>query len=862
MELLERDEALADLAAALSRARGGGGGVALVSGEAGIGKTSLVRAFTASIGDARVLTGACDDLAVARPLGPFLDIAAGIPRLAERLAEVTGAAPGIVWEEVRRDAPTVCVVEDAHWADDATVDVIGHIARRIHDSPVLLVVTYRDDEIGADHPLRRALGAISPADATRIALRTLTLDAARRLAGASGRDVAAAHAVTGGNPFFLTEVLGAGVDVLPASVRDAVLARLARLAPSARDAAEVVSVLPGRAELWLAEDLSGEAGLAAAERGGLLQSDGATVSFRHELARRAVEESLPGPRRVALNRAVLSALSEHAAASARLAHHAARAEDTEALLRHGVTAADEAMLRHSYREASELLARALRHADLLAPAERARAFEQMSLAAYQAGQPDRAVEARERAVALRRELGNPLATSECLRWQSRIRWWVRDRSGAEEAAAEAVALAEDAPPGRELAMAFSTRSQLAMLQQHSEPALEWGRRAVDIAGEIGDVRTLVHARVNIGSVLAMEGDIEQAYPLLEEAVDLGLANGVHEEVCRALVNTAWTAIDYRRYDIARSALERGLAHALHHGMDSFAGYLNAGLALVDVATGDWARAGETAAALAGSPDFESSVTRIPVSGVLALLAARTGSGDPEAILSDAWAIAEETRELQRIRPIACARAEVAWLAGDAAGVDRATRSVLGLARQVGDGRGWSVGEVVVWRFRAGLEDVPLGGCAEPFAREVAGDWRGAAEAWARIGEPYAYALVLLGSGDAEAVREALGVLERLGAVRVAAVARDRLRGLGVGVVPRGPRAVTRGNPAGLTARQLEVLGLVGEGLSNPEIARRLVVSPKTVEHHVAAVLAKLGVGSRGEAVEAARRLGVPLPPGR
>jgi DNA-binding CsgD family transcriptional regulator len=209
-------------------------------------------------------------------------------------------------------------------------------------------------------------------------------------------------------------------------------------------------------------------------------------------------------------------------------------------------------------------------------------------------------------------------------------------------------------------------------------------------------------------------------------------------------------------------------------------------------------------------------------------------------------------ELQRLRPIACARAEAAWLRGDPAGVDAATAEAYALALE--RGHDWDVGELAVWRARAGLlVDVP-DRCPEPYALEITGHPKAAARAWDALGEPYEQAVALLGSDDPDDVGDALALLDRLGATAVVPSAQARLRDLGVRRVPRGRRRSTRANPGGLTDRQTQVADLMAAGLTNADIARSLVISPKTVEHHVAAVLAKLGLDDRTEAREAVRRL--------
>jgi DNA-binding CsgD family transcriptional regulator/tetratricopeptide (TPR) repeat protein len=794
MRLLERDDALAQLEAAAVA----GGRVAVVTGEAGIGKTTLVRRFAEG---RDVRWGACDDLTVPQPLGPFRDL--GV----EDGAALLGALG-------------VCVLEDCHWADEATLDVLAYVGRRIGRAGGLLVLTFRDEELSLDHPLRRVIASIPPADIVRVPLAPLSREAVAELGGDDGL-----YETTGGNPFLVTETLAGR----RATVRDAVLVRAARLSPDARRVLELVSIVPARTELWLLGETADA--VAEGEQNGLLVVEADSVRFRHELARRAYRESLSALRRIELNRVVLRRLEQRREDPTRLVHHAEAAQDHEALARHALVAAAGAVAARSHREAVDLLARALSHEHVLTPEERAAAYETQSTEAYTDGRSALAVRAREAALALRRELGDTQAVGANLRWLSRLQWWAGRRVEAERAAEEAIAVLEALPPSRALAMAYSNRSQLLMLEQRAGEAIATGERAIELSRDLGDTATLVHAQTNVGTAL-MFSDPEAGRELLMLAAELAEANGLAEDACRAAHNIASVDFDHRRFELAATEIDNALAVARRLEQPWFEVDTLVLRALLDLATGRWSDAVATIEQLMDETELPA-ITEVPAARILATVELRRGGPQAQALVQRAWELAEPTGELQWTRPAAALRAEAAWLAGDSAAVDEATREVYATALELGTE--WDVAELAAWRRRAGLLD-------EPDESD---------RAW---GTPYERALALFDSGEEEPMLAGLALLDELGATATARIVRRRLQALGVTRLPRGPRASTRAHPAGLSARQAEVLALLAEGLSNAEIARRLFLTPKTVEHHVTAILRKLRVDSRSAAVEAARAL--------
>jgi DNA-binding CsgD family transcriptional regulator len=763
-----------------------------------------------------------------------------------------------------RPEPTIMVGEDAHWADGATLELVRFLARRIDDVRVLVVVTYRDDEVGPRHPLRLLLGDLATAsNVHRLHVDPLSAAAVMHLAEGSGRNGAALHHLTGGNPFFVSEVLATAGDSIPVTVEDAVLARAARLSPNARAMLEVAAVI---ATTIYPDLLAAVAGPdvdyfdECLERG-LLRAMGHDLAFRHELTRKAIMAAISPPRRRLLHAKVLAALQARASHTddlALLAHHAEGALDREAVLRYAVAAAEQASALHAYREAAAQYARALRFAEQLPLEEQARLLEAQSEACYLSDQADEALSARQAALDMWRTLGNRLKEGENLRWLSRVAWIAGARDAAEAAGAAAVEVLQAEPPGPELAMAYSNLAQLRMLGNDLEGTLQWGQQAIDVAERLGEEETLVHALANVGTARQASGD-DAGEEALQRSLDLAMAGGYPDHACRALTNLAWGSLCAMRLPEAEQRLATAIGYATEHDLDSYLRYLLATRCLLRVRQGNWQAAEREIRQLLQVTTLSTNV-RIVAMTAWGLALTRQGRLDAEKTLDDALKLANPTEELMRLHPVRAARAEAAILSGDRELAAQEANALRTLTFNRGDR--WQRGELAWLLWQTGDRSVPMADLAAPYALQIAGDFPAAAAAWHEAGCPYEAALAQTLTDDPAQIQQAVVTFEQLGARPALALAIERLRTHGVDSLPvvrRGPRASTRANPAGLTKREAEVLGLVVTGLRNAEIAQRLYLTPKTVGHHISAIYTKLGVSNRAEAVSAAMKLGVPIP---
>jgi ATP/maltotriose-dependent transcriptional regulator MalT len=861
MTLLEREIHLQALEEALAQAATGNGRVVLIGGEAGIGKTSLVEVFTHGQPRAtRVLWGACDALFTPRPLGPLYDIAQqALPDWLARLDagdDYRAIFSAFLAELQRGPSPTIVVFEDAHWADEATIDLIKFLGRRIGRTASLLILTYRDDEVVAQHPLRTIVGDLPASAVVRLSLPPLSEAAVLALARQVNRWAQGLHAATGGNPFFVTEVLASGAEGVPTSVRDAVLARAARLSPTAREVLDLASVAPGAIEHWLIEAVLQPAPAAldeCLERGILHQAEG-RLAFRHELARQAIENSIAPARARSLHARALLALIEHGPERvplARLVHHATRADDGEAVLRYAPAAARRASALGAHRQAAAHYEAALRYAGRLSAEGWAELLDAYADERDLTGEAVEAKGAQLEALHLWRELGRRDQEGRALRRLSEIGMRLNLKIETNQWASEAISVLESLPPTKELAMAYSHKSRLHMVVYQMGETVHWGSRAMELAERLGDVETLIHALTNMGIMEMWHGQHSEGQAKIVRSLQLSLARNLHHHAARAAYNLASALIAAFDYAACLNYANQGIDDCARHDFDNWRlGFLSL-RAQTHLEQGRWAEAEQDCIA---AQEFWGRLEMRPKAELVYLrLQVRQGTPLAPEALDAMRQVAHASVFQETAYPIAALIAEAAWLKGDLAQCRAEVEPWFVTACQLNIPR--EVGELAYWMWRAGALAQPPPNAAEPYATQIAGDWRAAAALWEQFGCPYEQAMALM-DGDEAAQHEALASFERLGAAPAAAIVRRKLRAAGARRILRGPRPATRQNPFGLTARELEILALLAKGMSNAQIAARLSLSPRTVDHHVAAILAKLDVPSREAAAKVAAERGL------
>lgn len=851
--IVDRDQDIAKLNAMLAQVTRTGGIFALVSGEAGIGKSTFVEAFLAqSERSCRSAIAWCDPLNTPRPLGPVRDLTMAL--LPGDLSEYGEADffDGIIAYAQSARRPLVLVIEDLHWVDQKTLDWLIFLGRRLSQLPVLLIGTFRDDEIGPDHPIRTAVAAISSARKSYVELSPLSIEAVRHLGqGRSGGFSAEElHHITGGHPYFVAELMNSDTPdaAPPQSVADVIHARLARLPAKLRRFLETVSCAPQDLSYALLQHLPFDGLMALCDEAvarRFLVSTGPGFKFRHELARRAIGAGLgPAQTRDAHAQLLTAHLAQPDGVQEpdTIVFHAEGAQDQEILLNYAQKAADKAAALGAHREAALHLGAGLACLD---GQETELAAEMNERWAYEAGLSlgidDEVVAARERAVALWRKLDRPERLGENLRWLSRLHWYRGEAEQAERYITEALDVLENEARSSEIGKAYALRAQFLMLQERMDDAVEWAERARAVASSTDDFETQAHALNTSGSAKLFRGDLE-GEGLLRESLAISQAHALHEQAARVYTNLSECLIEIGALDRAEALLEEGIAFDTAHDLDAWTYYLIGRKAQLRFEQDRYDEAAVIARSVLDQPN-QTMLMQLPARIILARCGLRTGAAAAANLLEEALSHADQIGEPQYQVTLLIALLEQSILTGGSpehalhrlASIDPAQISP---AKQ---------SDYQLWAHLAGHslppEPMPLA-----YARCCAADYEAAAEQWNGENRSYLAGWAFAKVGTNASVAKADALFDSCGAIAARQALRDIHELPPLKVAPRGPYGPARDHPYALTGKEQTVLAMMGQGKSNTVIADEMSRSRRTIENHVSSILSKLNCQNRIEAI--------------
>ncbi|WP_423129563.1 AAA family ATPase [Gaoshiqia sp. Z1-71] len=860
MSLLEREEYLTTLGELYSGSTGRNGHTVFVTGEAGIGKTSLINEFVQRIEkEALVLTGTCDSLITPRPLGPLFDITWQLSKNFQELVrsekETALLFSSFMAELKALNEPLVLIFEDVHWADGGTLDLIKFLSRRIHHIRCLFILTYREEAVFPDHPIRSVFSEIPSGLFTKIKIEQLSFEAVSKLSKATSFDPVEVYNLTGGNPFYVNEILAWYSPGIPDNIKDSVLTVFHKQVNDVKALWELISVLPGKIDLNLLSLIEPNylSVLDNCIHSGVLRTEGKFLLFKHELYRRTIEEALPGYRRIQLNKKILDILLAHKPEESDMAiliHVAQNAQNTEVISRYAPLAAKKASALGAHLEAAKLFMMAIEHSSLTG-LELAQLYEQHAYECYLTNQIQKAIDSQQLALTIWQKLGDKIRIGVSYRILSRLNWFQGKKDNAERFAIQAIEELENGFPLEERGRAYSNYAQLKMLSGETELAVEYGEKALDLAKKIDNEEILCHALNNIGSALLQKDKTNSRY--LYTSLDIALRNGYHEHVARAYTNIASYSIEHKKYQEGLDALNSGIDYCNGNDLDSWTYYMLTWKARLLFELCKWDEAAKIAGSIVEFPTHPN-VVRIGALIVLGRLSVRVADYQSAIIyLEESKELALSTKELQRIAPVTVALLEYGWITKNKFVFKDILKVALNNLKKVFIESYYS--ELVFWMHRNGLKYDKSKKILDPYHSYIVGRFDKAAERWKSMGCNYEYALSLF-EGTREMQKESLIILDKLGAVGTLNILKDELRAKGIKSIPRGPRSSTKKNTAHLTRRQVDVLNLLKEGLQNTEIADKLFISPKTVDHHVSAILFKLEVNSRNKAVIEAEKLGI------
>ncbi len=860
MKLIERADFFASMQSWFEKT-GDEGHCLFISGEAGIGKTTLVTQFCKTHNECIIYTGTCDDLFTPRPLAPLYDIAwqmgGTLPDDIKNFEDRATLFSNFLHQLKNQRQKVILVFEDIHWADEATLDFIKFFARRIISTNCLFIITFRSNEIGSSFLHSNIFGELISGSLTHLKLTPLSKDAVEKMAqdkGYNGEDV---YSISGGNPFYVNEILASYSSGIPENIKDSILSVFNRHPADTRYLWEILSVLPTGLETGLLEKIvpgyKNAITYSLDSHTMIIKND--RICFKHELYRRTIEESLPSLKRIDYNRKILELFCEYfeeTQQTERIIHHAKEAKDFKVVVHFAPMAARQAANSGAHAEARKLYLTAISfidptNTDALVPLYDAYAYE-----CYLTNQVNEAILYQEKALKIWKNKNEPERIGNSMCFLSRLWWFDGERTKAEFFGRQAVAVLENQPSSKAKAMAYSNMAHLEMQNEQMDNCIIWGEKAIEVARDIGDEETISQALNSIGTAIMLdEKTVQKGIQLLIQGLNIAIRNGFHELIARSYIELGTNGVTIKNYALAKEYLDKGLQYCEERDIDSLKLYISAWRARLFLETGEWDKASGIAEILLLNKGITppAKITALIVDATIKI---RRGNTDAVALMLEANARAFKTKELVRIVPALMGLLEYEWLTGksyiEPEILSETVKRIVALNKFSKKSRFY------FWLLMAGKETLlpkdivkDVGYNDEEIYKLV--------DFWKETGSPYERALAMF-RGNADDKREALGEMQKLGAKVVYEKLKKEMRSSGIKKIPRGMRQNTCTNPAQLTDREMDVLQLLKEGMQNKEIARRLYISAKTVDHHISSILFKLDVNSRMKAVREAFRLAI------
>ena len=861
MDVIERDEFLDRLQSKVREVSGGEGHCIFVSGEAGIGKTTLVKTFCKGLKNRfPIYQGTCDALFTPRPLAPLYDVllqtGSTLPENSALSEDRTLFFTRILNEFRNQKQTSLLIFEDIHWADDATFDFIKFFARRITQLPCLFILTYRDNEVHSNDQLRNILGHLNRDSFTRLELQPLSKEAVDKMAAERGYNGEDVYSVSGGNPFYVNEILANYSPGIPDNIRDSVLTVFNRLEEKTKQVWKILSVLPTPLEIDYLKKMDPlfVAVIENCIKHNILILNKGLIAFKHELYRRTIEASLSPLVRIELNKTILDLFLPNLEKNQKIeqiVHHAKNANEYDVVVQYAPIAGAKAASVGAHTEAAKLYFSAIEYYQGTDPDPLIEFYEAYAYECYLTNQIKDSIIYAGKALNLWEKRNDAEKVGNCLRFLSRLWWFDGNRKKAEAFAMQAIEVLDKLPPSKAKAMAYSNMSHLRMLSDEPVECMLWGEKAIALAKELSDEEILSHALNNVGDVQArIPSSKEKGIALLLQSLEIALKNGFQEHAARAYTNLGHNGFLTKDYEFAGNILDEGIRYCEERGLDSWTVYMLSTKARLKLETGNWDEAYRISEKLI-SDDDPPTIVRIGTLTVLATIKMRKGDAGAHPLLVEALEMAFETMELHRIIPAMVASLEYEWITGTQFIEKEALETTIAMTGNMGNL--YENSQFAFWLRKARKQSISLKDYFTGYQLDNKKMIANAAAAWEKAGCPYELALTLF-EGTDDDKRKAVSIIHDLGATAVYEKMKFELRRSGIKNIPRGVRKTTQSNAAQLTSRELEVLQLINEGLQNKEIASRLFISAKTVDHHISSILYKLEVNTRAKAVHEAIRL--------